>query len=111
MFVSVYGYSQYRQPTKYRDPQQLDISGLGNAMTTKQSRYNNNTNKIQNTINKIFGELNKMSRSEEQQNYLNSIFIEKCLKKMPDIDYSSDMQSDALVKFLYDCINYQLKNN
>ncbi|SHK26905.1 hypothetical protein [Chryseobacterium polytrichastri] len=103
--VSTYGYSQYR------DPQQLDISGLGNAMTTKQNRYNNNVAKVQNTVNKIADYLRNLQISDERKQNLFNSFDEKCMKQMPSINYSSDEQADSLVKFLYDCINYQLKNN
>ncbi|AYZ34883.1 hypothetical protein EGY07_04530 [Chryseobacterium indologenes] len=109
--ISAYSYSQYRQPTQYRDPQQLDISGLGNAMTTKQNRYNNNVSKVQNAVNKIADYLRNLDISDERKQRLFSAFDTKCMKQMPDINYSSDLQSDQLIKFLYDCVNYQLKNN
>ncbi|REC42734.1 MULTISPECIES: hypothetical protein [Chryseobacterium] len=109
--ISLYGYSQYRQPTQYRDPQQLDISGLGNAMTTKQNRYNSNVSKIQNAINKITDHLRNLDISDERKQKLFNAFDTNCIKQMPEINYSSDLQSDQLVKFLYDCVNNQLKNN
>lgn len=109
--ISLYGYSQYKQPTQYRDLQQLDISALGNAMTTKQYRYNNNVARVQNNVNKISDYLRSLEISDERKSILFSAFESKCLKQIPSINYSSDIETDQLVKFLYDCVNYQLKNN
>lgn len=111
VYISSSAQSAYTKPYQYRDPAPLDISALGNAMTTKQNRYNDNTRRIQNTIDRISDKLDKMSKTDEQYNYLTNLFTEKCIKKMPSIDYSSVSQTDQLVKYLYDCINYQLENN
>ncbi len=113
VFLNILAYSQsaYTKPYQYRDPVPLDISSLGNSMTTKQNRYNDNTRRIQDTIDRISNKLDKMSKTDEQYNFLINIFTEKCVKKMPNIDYSSISQTDQLVNYLYDCINYQLENN
>lgn len=113
MLVCISGYSQsaYTKPYQYRDPAPLDISALGNAMTTKQNRYNDNTRRIQNAIDRISSKLDKISKTDEEYNYWSNIFTERCVKKMPSIDYSSVSQTDQLVNYLYDCINYQLENN
>lgn len=110
-YISSSAQSAYTKPYQYRDPAPLDISGLGNAMTTKQNRYNDNTRRIQNAIDRISGKLDKISKTDEEYNYLSNIFTDRCVKKMPNIDYSSVSQTDQLVKYLYDCINYQLDNN
>lgn len=110
-YTSSSAQSAYGKPYQYRDPVQLDISGLGNAMTTKQNRYNDNTQRIQSAIDRISNKLDKISKTDEEYDYLSNVFIERCVKKMPSIDYSSVSQTDQLISNLYDCINYQIENN
>ena len=47
--------SAYTQSYKYRDPEKLDISTLGNAMTYKQQNYDVNTAQTQQLINQYAG--------------------------------------------------------
>jgi hypothetical protein len=102
---------QTRQPTQYRDPQQLDISNLGNALNTKQNRYNNNVSKVQTAISRISDHLRNLQIPDERKQNVFGAFENNCMKQMPNINYSSDSQTDSLVQFLYDCVNDQLKNN
>ncbi|MGV8913990.1 MAG: hypothetical protein ACOH1X_00935 [Kaistella sp.] len=104
------GYSQYGV-TQYRDPARIDMSSSINAATILQNRHNSNVRRVQNTMDNIFRELERKSQSDDEKNHLDYLFTEKCIKKMPNIQYSSDSQTDNIIRFLYDCINYEMKNN
>jgi len=111
--VFSYGYSQsaYTKPYEYRDPAKVDMNSTFDAQRTLQNRHNTNVGRIQSAMDRIFGQINRMSKTDDENNYWNNIFKEKCIKKMPNINYSSDSQTDQLINFLYDCINYQVQNN
>lgn len=113
LLIFSYGYSQsaYTKPYEYRDPARVDMGSTFDAQKTLQNRHNANVGRIQNTIDRIVGQINKSSKSDDENNYWTNIFTERCIKKMPNINYSSDSQTDQLINFLYDCINYQVQNN
>ena len=107
-----YGYSQtaWSGPTTYRNPEKVDMNSTFDAQRTLQSRYNNNKDRLQDAIYKIGNHLSKISKTSEESTYLNNIFTERCIKKMPNFNLGSDTQVTQTVNFLYDCINYQLDN-
>ncbi len=113
LIVFSYGYSQtaWSGPTTYRDPAKVEMNSTFDAQRTLQNRHNANVGRIQSSMDRIFGQINTMSKTDDENNYWQNIFKEKCIKKMPNINYSSDSQTDQVISFLYDCINYQLQNN
>lgn len=104
--------SQSQQPTQYRDPQQLSISGLGNAMATKQNNYNYNVQQLQNTVNSISNQINNLDLSYEQRQLISDSFRKKCVDEInrTRINYSSANETNRVIKWLYDSVNTIIKN-
>lgn len=90
---------QTRQPTQYRDPEQLNISGLGNAMTIKQNRYNNS----QAVINDIAYQIKSMNISEERKTKILNAVDETIKMNMERIS-----RGDA--NWLYEVTNLIIKD-
>lgn len=92
--------SQSRQPTQYRDPQQLNISGLGNAMTAKQNRYN----RSQATIDDITSQIKSMDISDERKTKILNAFnktVEMNIRRISNGD----------VNWLYEVTNLIIKSD
>lgn len=104
--------SQSRQPTQYRDPQQLDISALGNAMTTKQNNYNYNVQQLQNAVNTISDQIKNLDLSYEQRKLISDTFQQNCVNEInrTRINYSSANETNRIIKWLYDSLNIIIKN-
>lgn len=104
--------SQSRQPTQYRDPQQLDISALGNAMTTKQNNYNYNVQQLKNAVNTISDQINNLDLSYEQRKLIYDTFQQNCVNEInrTRINYSSANETNRIIKWLYDSLNIIIKN-
>lgn len=104
--------SQSRQPTQYRDPQQLDISALGNAMTTKQNNYNYNVQQLKNAVNTISDQINNLDLSYEQRKLISDTFQQNCVNEINHtrINYSSANETNRIIKWLYDSLNIIIKN-
>lgn len=108
ILFSVSSYAQYR----YNAPQQLDASPMVNAATALQQRYNYNKNRFQDALDDISRGIRKLNRSEEQQELLLDLFREKCFSKALSVtDFGSNDSTKYSINFLYDCVNYQIKNN
>jgi hypothetical protein len=75
-------YSQNRQPTQYRNPQELNISSLGNTTTILQNRYNNNVKQVQNTINNIESQIKNLDISDSQRTKIQNNFSELLVKNV-----------------------------
>ncbi|KAB1230192.1 hypothetical protein [Chryseobacterium viscerum] len=91
---------QTRQPTQYRDPQKLDISNLGNALSTKQNRYNN----AQAVINDIVSQINSLNVSQERKTKILNAFnktVEMNLRRISNGD----------VNWLYEVTNLIIKSD
>lgn len=112
IFVFSYSFGQYtRQPYQYAPPAKLDISVLGNATTTLQNRYNNNREEVQNTVNKIYRELNNLDITEEQ-----NVRIKRRFSKAIDdninnssINLSSTSATNNVIDWLYTTVNKIVK--
>ncbi len=103
--------SQTRQPTQYRDPQQLDISGLGNATSILQNRYNNNAQQVQNAVNTISNQINNLDVTNEQRKLISDTFQKNCISMINQttINYSSANETNRLIQWLYDSLNTIIK--
>ncbi|GEN77470.1 hypothetical protein [Chryseobacterium hagamense] len=104
--------SNTRQPTQYRDPQQLSISGLGNAMTAKQNKYDNNVQQVQNTVNSISHQINNLNVTDEQRQLIHDTFQKSCVNEVnrTRINYSSANETNRVIQWLYDSVNTIIKN-
>ncbi|KQT30915.1 hypothetical protein ASG22_19665 [Chryseobacterium sp. Leaf405] len=104
--------SQSRQPTQYRDPQQLDISALGNAMTAKQNNYNYNVQQLQNAVNTISDQIKNLDLSYEQRKLIYDTFQQNCVNEInrTRINYSSANETNRVIQWLYDSLNTIIKN-
>ena len=104
--------SQSRQPTQYRDPQQLDISALGNAMTTKQNNYNHNVQQLQNAVNTIVEQISNLDVTHEQKQIIYNNFNQQCVNELnrTRINYSSANETNRVIQWLYDSLNTIIKN-
>ncbi len=91
---------QTRQPYQYRDPEKLDISVLGNAMITKQNRYNN----AQAVINDIVYQINSLSVSQQRKTKILNAF-----KKT--VEMNSRRISNGNVDWLYEVTNLIINDN
>ncbi|RKE77877.1 hypothetical protein [Chryseobacterium sp. AG363] len=103
--------SQSRQPTQYRDPQQLDISALGNTMETKQNNYNYNVQQLQNSVNNIVEQINNLDLPDEQKQAIYQNFQQQCVNELnrTKINYSSANETNRIIKWLYDSLNIIIK--
>jgi hypothetical protein len=104
--------SQSQKPTQYRDPQQLSISGLGNAMATKQNSYNYNVQQLQNTVISISNQINNLDLPYGQRQLISDTFRKKCVDEInrTRINYSSANETNRVIQWLYDSINTIIKN-
>ncbi|AZA55356.1 hypothetical protein EG348_21335 [Chryseobacterium sp. G0201] len=104
--------AQSQQPTQYRDPQQLSISGLGNAMTAKQNRYDNNVQQVQRTVNLISNQINNLDVTDKQRQLIHDTFQKSCINEVnrTKINYSSANETNRIIQWLYDSINTIIKN-
>ncbi|WP_374462981.1 hypothetical protein [Chryseobacterium sp.] len=104
--------SQSRQPTQYSDPQQLDISALGNAMATKQNNYNYNVQQLQNAVNTISNQINDLDLTDEQKRIIHNNFQQQCINELnrTRINYSSANETNRVIQWLYDSLNIIIKN-
>lgn len=104
--------SQPRQPTQYHDPEQLNISGLGNAASILQNRYNSNVQQVQNTVNSIIYQINNLDVTDEQRLLIADTFQKKCVDEInrTRINYSSANETNRVIKWLYDSVNTIIKN-
>lgn len=101
-----------RKPTQYRDPQELNISSLGNATTILQNRYNNNVQQVQNTINNISNQINSLDVTDEQRKLISDTFQKSCINEInrTRINYSSANETNRVIQWLYDSANTIIKN-
>ncbi|MDR6458969.1 hypothetical protein J2786_002076 [Chryseobacterium vietnamense] len=104
--------SQSRQPTQYREPAKLDISALGNAMTTKQNNYNYNVQQLQNAVNTISDQINNLDLSYEQRKLIYDTFQQNCVNEInrTRINYSLANETNRVIQWLYDSLNTIIKN-
>ncbi|MDN3691198.1 hypothetical protein QWZ06_02415 [Chryseobacterium tructae] len=103
---------QAKQPTQYRDPQQLSISGLGNAMAIKQNNYNNNVQQLQNAVNNISDQINNLDVTDEQKQIIHNNFQQQCINELnrTKINYSSVNETNRVIQWLYNSLNIIIKN-
>lgn len=102
-YYSLKSSQQSRQPYQYRDPQQLDISNLGNATTTLQNRYDNNRRKAQNAIDDIVYQIKSMDISDSKKSKILNAFNET-------VRMNSRRISNGEIDWLYDASNLIVKN-
>lgn len=105
--ISLFSYSQSRKPIQYRDPIPLDISNLGNASSTLQQRYNYNTQRVQQEIDAIVRQINKLDITEKQKQDILELFQKNGIASLnaQRLNYSSDAQTNQAIKYLYDSVN------
>lgn len=96
-----------RKPIQYRDPVPLDISNLGNASSTLQQRYNYNTQRVQQEIDAIVRQVNKLDITEKQKQDILELFQKNGIASLnaQRLNYSSDAQTNQAIKYLYDSVN------
>lgn len=102
-YYSLKNSQQSRKPYQYRDPEKLDISGLGNAATTLQNRYNNNQKNAQAVIDDIVHQIKSLDMSETKKEKILNDFTETVNSNMQTI-YNGN------VNWLYDAVNTIIKN-
>lgn len=95
--------SQQRQPYQYKDPQQLDISNLGNATTTLQNRYNNNQRSAQAVVDDIVYQIKSLNMSDSKKNQILNDFTKTVNANMRAI-------SNGNVNWLYNAANTIIAN-
>lgn len=95
--------SQQRKPYEYKDPQQLDISNLGNAASTLQNRYNSNQKNAQTTINDIVNQIKAMNLSDSQKTEILNAFNKT-------INMNIGIISNGSTSWLYDAANAIIQN-
>lgn len=102
-YYSLKSTQQSRQPYQYKDPQQLDISNLGNAATTLQNRYDNNRRNVQNAINDIVSQVKAMNISDSQKDSVLKAFNKT-------VQMNTRKVSSGETEWLYDAINIIVEN-
>lgn len=109
--IGLFSYSQSRKPYQYRDPVPLDISNLGNASSTLQQRYNYNTQRVQQEIDAIVRQVNKLDITEKQKQDILELFQKNGIASLnaQRLNYSSDAQTNQAIKYLYDSVNSIIK--
>lgn len=92
-----------RQPYEYKDPQQLDISNLGNAASTLQNRYNSNQKSVQTVVDDILYQIKSLNISDDRKNRIIDDFNKTVINNMETL-YKGN------VNWLYDAANTIIKN-
>lgn len=95
--------AQQRKPYQYKDPEKLDISGLGNAATTLQGRYNSNQKNAQVVIDDIVSQIKSLDISDTKKEKILNDFTQTVNSNMQTI-YNGN------VNWLYDAVNTIIKN-
>ncbi len=109
--IGLFSYSQSRKPIQYRDPVPLDISNLGNASSTLQQRYNYNTQRVQQEIDAIVRQVNKLDITEKQKQDILELFQKNGIASLnaQRLNYSSDAQTNQAINYLYNSVNSIIK--
>ena len=102
-YYSLKSTQQSRQPYQYKDPQQLDISNLGDAATTLQKRYDSKRRNVQNAINDIVNQVKAMNISDSQK-----ASVLKAFNKT--VQMNTRKVSSGETEWLYDAINIIVEN-
>lgn len=104
--------SQQRTPNKYRDPVPLDITPLGNATTTLQNRYNQNTQWVQQEVRKMFDTVYNLDIYDNQKNQIIETFKNSPLESVNSqrINYSNVNECNRVLNYLRDSLNTIIKN-
>ena len=98
-----YRVDQQRKPYQYRDPEKLGISGLGNAATTLQGRYNSNQKNAQAVIDDIVSQIKSLDISDTKKEKILNDFTQTVNSNMQTI-YNGN------VNWLYDAVNTIISN-
>lgn len=102
-YYSLKSPQQSRQPYQYKDPQQLDISNLGNAATTLQNRYNSNQKNAQTVIDDIVDQIKSLDMSDSKKNQILNDFNKTVNANMRTI-------SNGNINWLYGAVNTIIAN-
>ncbi|REC40634.1 hypothetical protein [Candidatus Chryseobacterium massiliense] len=102
-YYSLRSPQQSRQSYQYKDPEQLDISNLGNAATTLQNRYNDNRRRAQTVIDDIVYQIKSMNISDSRKSKILNAFNETVNMNIRRI-------SNGEINWLYDVSNIIIKN-
>lgn len=104
--------NKQRQSYQYRDPQQLDISSLGNAASTLQSRYNNNTSYVQQQVSSMIQSVYDSDLTDEEITKIINKFQNEPLRSVNSqtINYSSLSETNRVLNYLSDSLNKIIQN-
>lgn len=104
--------SQQRSLNQYRDPIPLDITPLGNATTTLQNRYNQNTQWVQQEISKMFDAVYSLDIYDNQKNQIIETFKNSPLKSVNSqrINYSNINECNRVLNYLKESLSTIIKN-
>jgi len=104
--------SQQRSPNQYRDPVPLDIAPLGNTTTALQSRYNQNTQWVQQEISKMFDTVYSLDIYDNQKNQIIETFKNSPLKSVSSqrINYSNISECNRVLNYLRESLSTIIKN-
>jgi len=102
-YYSLKSPQQSRQPYQYKDPEQLDISNLGNAATTLQNRYNSNQKNAQAVVDDILYQIKSLDISDDRKNRIIDAFNKTVTNNMESL-YRGN------INWLYDAANAIIKN-
>lgn len=96
-----------KQAYQYREPAKVDLSSTFNAVSTLQNRYDNNTSRVQNTINTIDSNIDNLDVSQSDKNSIHKAFSQAISKNLngQNFNYSSTNETNRIINWLYDTIN------
>lgn len=104
--------SQQTQISQYKDPAKVDLSSTINAASTKQQRYNNGVQRVQNTINTINAQVETLKVSDYEKVQILGAFSDIVTKVLntTSYDYSSLSKTNEIINWLYSSISRIVNN-
>lgn len=101
-----------RNSTQYRDPLQFNISSLGNATSTLQNRYNNNTSYLQQEVSAMVQSVYNLDLTNEEKTKIINKFQNESLRiiNTQAFNYSSLNETNKVLKYLRDNLNKIIQN-
>ncbi|GAA4150765.1 hypothetical protein GCM10022217_04020 [Chryseobacterium ginsenosidimutans] len=101
-----------RNSTQYRDPVQPDISSLGNAASTLQNRYNNNTSYLQQQVSAMVQSVYDLDLTDEEKTKIVSKFQNESLRIVNTraYNYSSLSETNRVLNYLRESLNKIIRN-
>lgn len=101
-----------KNSTQYRDPIQPNISSLGNATSTLQNRYNNNTSYLQQQVAEMVQSVYNLDLTDEEKTKIINKFQNGPLHSVnsKSFNYSSLNETNRVLNYLSESLNKIIKN-